>query len=116
MRSDHSYRQGNSTPFSRRFVYDARHAARQARLHAVRWLIPLALVIGAFQLSTADPASAVIEPIYTLPFYDTYNLSCGFGCYSGHEGVDYELGVFGAGGERVVSAASGTAKPCPRPA
>ena len=28
-------------------------------------------------------AEAVIEPIYTLPFYDDSEIICNFGCYSG---------------------------------
>ena len=72
------------------------------------------IVLGAASvlslLPAADSADAVIEQIYTLPFWDSYNLSCGFGCYSGHQGTDYELGVAGQGGERVASAAGGIAK------
>jgi murein DD-endopeptidase MepM/ murein hydrolase activator NlpD len=44
---------------------------------------------------------------------------CGFHChndpvYGWHEGVDFEIGVAGAGGERVAAGATGTAKQCPK--
>ena len=82
------------------------------------WLTASAVLVSAFLSLEAPNAEAVIEPMYTLPFYDSFNLACGFHCYydpvyGWHEGVDYELGVTGVGGERVAAAASGTAKPCP---
>jgi len=57
----------------------------------------------------AAPAEAVIVQMYTLPFQGQYAKTCGFGCYSGHEGTDYKLGDPSAGGHPVVAAARGTA-------
>lgn len=61
----------------------------------------------------------IIEPIYTLPFEDSYVLTCGWGDYTAcglgpgfHEGTDYDIGVSGVGGDNIVAAASGTAKRC----
>jgi hypothetical protein len=76
------------------------------------WLTIVALV-GCASLFSPKEADGVIEQVYTLPFWDSYTLTCGFGCYSGHQGVDYDLGVSGVVGEHVAAAASGTAKPCP---
>lgn len=75
-----------------------------------RWVLALSAALMMALLPATESADAVIEQIYTLPFYDSYNLSCGFGCYSGHQGTDYELGVAGQGGERVAAGARGTAK------
>lgn len=38
-----------------------------------RWLIPLGAVLAA-QLLATTPSQAVIEPIYTLPFFHTYSI------------------------------------------
>jgi len=76
-------------------------------------LIALGVLALADGLLAPRPAQAVIARMYTLPFYSSSSISCGFGCYSGHEGTDYELGTPGYGGEAVAAAAGGTAKPCP---
>ena len=63
----------------------------------------LAAILGfialAVSLSSSRPAEAVTDPIYTLPFFSQYIKTCGFGCYSGHLGTDYQLGNLSAGGE-----------------
>lgn len=82
---------------------------------ALRWFIPLGALLATAGAPVGDPAEAVVARIYTLPFYDTYRIppqGC-FECYPGHKGTDYELGTYGAGGEPVAAATSGTAKPCP---
>ncbi len=63
-------------------------------------------------LSATKQAEAVIERIYTLPFFDTYTIGYGFGGYPGHEGTDYFIGAYSSGGERVVAALGGTVKVC----
>ena len=75
-------------------------------------MIPFAAVLVAFALSRPAPTDAVIEPIYTLPFYDSFNLACGFHCYydpvyGWHEGVDYEIAPYGVGGQAVAAGAAG---------
>jgi hypothetical protein len=67
-------------------------------------LVGLSAVFGV-GLLTDRPAEAAVERIYTLPFYSNYRISCGFGCYSGHAGVDYELGLYGEPGEVIAAAA-----------
>jgi len=77
--------------------------ARSFSLVVTLLLTALALFIGS-----SRPASAVTDPIYTLPFFAQYMKTCGFGCYSGHLGTDYQLGDPSVGGEWVVAAADGT--------
>lgn len=72
----------------------------------------VAVTVVAIALIARWPAAAVIEQIYTLPFFDTYSIGYGFGGYPGHEGTDYFIGVYSSGGERVVAALGGTAKRC----
>ena len=70
--------------------------------------LALALALAGFRLEPPSGAHAVIQRIYTLPFHDDYERICDYGCYSGHEGTDYQVGASGPG-ERVAAAASGTA-------
>ncbi len=80
---------------------------------AVAALIGLLLTVG---LMETKPAEAVVERVYTLPFYDTDVITCPWGPYANcgiggggnHNGTDYVLGGSGAG-ERVVAALGGTA-------
>lgn len=53
----------------------------------------------------------MIQQVYTLPYQDAAIITpqgC-FGCYPGHEGTDYQIGVISAGGENVVAGYAGTA-------
>jgi hypothetical protein len=72
-------------------------------------LLALATLLGTYD---AKPADAVIAQIYTLPYQGSGYVTCGFGCYSGHEGVDYVLGANGVGHHPVLAAHRGTAKRC----
>jgi murein DD-endopeptidase MepM/ murein hydrolase activator NlpD len=72
-------------------------------------VLAIALSLLTFRPGASNEAEAVIERIYTLPFLDTYIITCPFGCYGGHEGTDYQLGDPDAPGEAVVAAASGAA-------
>lgn len=74
--------------------------------------VVVALCALALAQESAHQAEAVIEHTYTLPFEGQYVKSCEFGCYSGHEGTDYQLGDAAAGGHPVLAAARGTAKLC----
>jgi hypothetical protein len=58
-------------------------------------IVGTALIVAFFVSGVVrpQPAEGVVERIYTLPFYSNYRISCGFGCYSGHAGVDYEFGL-----------------------
>ena len=47
------------------------------------------LVSKLFRLLKSATAEA-FGP-YVLPFYTNFNITCGFGCYSGHTGTDYAL-------------------------
>ena len=76
------------------------------------WLIASAVLTPALILLSSHNAEAVIEPIYTLPLYDNYRITQGF-IPGSHNAIDYEIVVYGAGGEPIAAAASGTAKPCP---
>jgi murein DD-endopeptidase MepM/ murein hydrolase activator NlpD len=82
------------------------------------WAIALGILLVIHGLASPQQASAVIQGVYTYPFFDKFNLACGFHCYydpvyGWHEGVDYEVGTQGVGGERIVSGAAGMAKVCP---
>lgn len=82
-----------------------------------RWILrslglSTALLILAVTQYGNPSAEAVIAPIYVLPFEGTPSISCGYGCYTGHQGVDYELGTPGVGHHPVLAARRGTAKPC----
>ena len=78
------------------------------------WLWGIIAVAVAFlmALSRAHPASAAIQPIYSLPFYDSFSVSQGFNPPS-HYGIDYNIGAPLTPGEAVAAAASGIAKRCP---
>jgi hypothetical protein len=77
-----------------------------------RALLLAAIILFCLPLlaGTGRKADAVIEQVYTLPFVDTYTVICGFGCYSGHDGTDYEVGS-SAPGEAVVAATPLTTRP-----
>src|SRR5438093_1923067 len=77
-----------------------------------RWLVPLGIMLLVIALVSPRSATAAVQPIYSLPFYVSFIISCGFGCYSGHAGTDFQIGVVGAGGEQIIAAATGTARPC----
>jgi hypothetical protein len=76
-----------------------------------------ALLLGAIaiaSLGSARPAGASNQPIYTLPFFSSYTITCPWGPYSNcgltgwHSGTDYSLGGNTAPGESVVAALGGT--------
>jgi hypothetical protein len=69
----------------------------------------IALALGFVLPQNAD---AVVAPIHTLPFFDSYSIGYGFGEYTGHEGTDHFIGTYSSGGERVVAASGGTAIDC----
>jgi hypothetical protein len=90
------------------------HSIRGYVLTAIRTAV-LLVIICASLLASGQTANAVVQRIYTFPFFSDYYLSCGFGCYSGHQGTDYQLSPLGSGGERVSAAMAGTAKVCDDP-
>lgn len=50
-------------------------------------------------------ADAIIQGVYTLPFFASISFECHFtDCYPGHQGVDYQLGDPGTPGEHIVAA------------
>jgi hypothetical protein len=59
-------------------------------------------------VSNGGSAEASIDRIYTLPFYSSALKTCEFGCYAGHLGTDYQLGVPTAPEEVVLAALAGT--------
>ena len=76
-----------------------------------RWVILIGALLLTLGLPVSNQAEAVIERIYTLPFYDSFQISRGF-IQGSHYGIDYVVGTSGVGGEEIVAAAGGTAKPC----
>jgi murein DD-endopeptidase MepM/ murein hydrolase activator NlpD len=82
--------------------------------------IALVVLIVSLGAGATNHAHAVIEQIYTLPFWDSALITCPFGWYSQcpgdgpgfHYGTDYQIGTISSGGEAVVAAASGTVKHC----
>lgn len=53
--------------------------------------------------------SATVAQMHTLPFQGQYTKTCGFGCYSGHLGTDYQLGNPSTAGHPVTASARGQA-------
>jgi hypothetical protein len=83
------------------------------RITRLGWPVSVAALVLAIGWPPSDGVEAVSEPMYTLPFYDSYTIpeqGC-FGCYPGHEGTDYVIGSSGPG-ESVAAGAGGLAKPC----
>ena len=76
-----------------------------------RWAILIGALLLTLGLPVSNQAEAAIERIYTLPFYDSFQISGGF-IEGSHFGIDYVVGTSGVGGEEIVAAAGGTAKPC----
>ncbi|MFO0757439.1 MAG: peptidoglycan DD-metalloendopeptidase family protein [Byssovorax sp.] len=55
--------------------------------HAIRLTLPLAI------FTSAQTASAETDIILCEPFDPVQSVTCGFGCYSGHKGLDYGNGT-----------------------
>jgi len=60
----------------------------------VRGSIVLVGELITVALPTPRPAEAVVQQVYTLPFYDSFYVSQGFTAGS-HNGIDYVIGVPG---------------------
>jgi len=77
-------------------------------------LIALALLFTVLR-EDERPAYAVIEQVYTLPYFDSSYITCPWGPYENcglegqHDGTDYSVGSNTTGGENVVAALSGKA-------
>jgi Peptidase family M23/Repeat of unknown function (DUF346) len=73
-----------------------------------------AILLALFVDMRDQPIRAADQPLYTLPFFQAYVLTCGFhgvpGCpgYTSHDGTDYQLGDPATGGEYVVAALGGS--------
>src|SRR2546430_1428381 len=86
---------------------------------AARLRVMLALVAVGISFCTLGQrtAYAAIQPIYSLPFFGAYTVTCWWGPYSNcdvqgggnHNGTDYSLGGNTTPGENVVAALGGTA-------
>jgi hypothetical protein len=73
-------------------------------------IIPV--VVAAVLAASAETSQASVAPIYTYPFNGTIAYFCGWGCYPSHQGSDFFIAPQFSGGQDVVAAAKGTAKPC----
>ncbi len=80
---------------------------RRGHLRSLAFLVALVALFAS--TGGVRHTEAVIERIYTLPFWDSYTLGYRFGEYPGHQGTDYFIGAYGTGGEPVVAASGGTA-------
>ena len=56
------------------------------------WLVVGALLLPVLLSLQSHDAEAVIEPIYTLPFYDSFRISQGF-IPGSHNAIDYEIAL-----------------------
>ena len=70
-------------------------------------LLLLCLLLPAVDIQAQErPDSGILAGAnLNLPFVRRSRVNCGFGCYPGHEGVDYRAGNF----TPVVAAREGTA-------
>jgi hypothetical protein len=91
-------------------------------LYFLRCLMQAALLAAAFIAANGYPesrAEAVTVDLYTLPFVDPAEISCGWHCYydpiyGWHLGTDYLIGNPNVGGEVVMAGGPGGASRCPR--
>lgn len=72
----------------------------------LRLVVSVASFVAVVWMGGAE-TSATVAQMHTLPFEGQFVKTCGFGCYGGHLGTDYQLGVTSTGGHPVVASARG---------